>query len=180
MAAEENGLGKLSRFRRPELQLKLCPGAEPDETHGLAVLDWQQGRIAEARAGYERALALARQLGDPSAERDETHGLAVLDHDAENYDQAEEGFERALVLARQLGDPSAEAAELRNLGNLMHSRGQGERGRPMILESLAISERLSDPYNMGVCRRYLAAFDEEAGNKPSAIVHYREAVRRFE
>ena len=40
--------------------------------HALASLNGDQGRLTEARAGFERALALARQLGDPAAEAHRT------------------------------------------------------------------------------------------------------------
>ena len=79
--------------------------AEREEVHSLAVLDRQMGRLAEARAGYERALALARQLGDRQPSGTEVHGLAVLDEQTGRLAEARAGYERALALARQLGDP---------------------------------------------------------------------------
>ncbi len=44
------------------------PAAEGAETHALAVVDFAEGDIVAAKEGYERALEIARRLGDPSKE----------------------------------------------------------------------------------------------------------------
>ena len=144
------------------------------------MLKAQTGDVVGAQAGYEEALALARQLRDPSAERAELHGLAVLKAQTGDVVGAQAGFEEALALARQLRDPAAIAVELRNLGVLIGQNGQPERGRALIEESLSLSTQLGDPMAAGKCHQFLAWLDRDAGDRAGAIAHYREALRRFE
>jgi len=145
------------------------------------VLDFQQGKLTEARAGYERALELAKQLGDVSAEQEETHALAVLDDQEGKYPEARIGYENALELAKQLGDVSAEATELRNLGMMLaQNLGEVATGRAMIEESLTLSERLGQVYETGKCHEFLAWLDRDAGNRLEAAEHYRQALQRYE
>ena len=77
-------------------------------------------------------------------------------------------------------DPAAIAVELRNLGALIGQHGQPERGRALIEESLSLSTQLGDPMTTGKCHQFLAWLDEQSGDRAGAIVHYREALRRFE
>ncbi len=60
--------------------------------HQLAATQADLGHVAEARAGYERALALARELGDPAAERAEVHELAELDRRQGRLEDAHMAF----------------------------------------------------------------------------------------
>lgn len=154
--------------------------AEQDELHALAGLDRKAGRLSEARVGYEYALRLARQLHNLAAERAALHGLALLDSMMGRRGEARQGFEMSLELARQLHDPAPEAAELRDYGLFLCKHGEIEQGRSMIERSLEINKRLRAIYFIGKGHEFLGMVDEQEGKKAEAIVHYREALRRFE
>ena len=65
--------------------------------HGGRCTNWRcsrskTGDVAGAQAGYEEALALARQLRDPSAEQAELHGLAELKRKMGDLDRRSYGL----------------------------------------------------------------------------------------
>jgi tetratricopeptide (TPR) repeat protein len=72
--------------------------------HQLAVVFAGTGRLDEARAGFERALALARELHDPAAEAAELRNLGVFL--AQQFDEPAEGRRRildSLAISERLG-----------------------------------------------------------------------------
>ncbi len=113
--------------------------------HEWAVIQSNIGRISEARAGYNRALALAQQLGNPELERREVHGLAALDGQTGRLTEARAGYERALALAQQLGDPAAERREVHGLSVMDRQMGQLAEARAGYERALALARQLGDP-----------------------------------
>jgi tetratricopeptide (TPR) repeat protein len=113
--------------------------------HELAVLKAQTGDVVGAQAGYEQALALARQLHDPAAERVELHGLAVLKSKTGDVVGAQAGFEQALALARQLHDPAAEQRELHELAVLKAQTGDVVGAQSGFEAALSLARQLRDP-----------------------------------
>ena len=150
------------------------------ETHELAVLDAQTGRIAEARVGYEEALRSAKELGDLGAIQTETHGLAALNFREGKLEAARDSYLRALELARQLRDPSKEAYELRNLANTLRFLGETHEAREYLQESLALSQRINDPYQIGTTYLFLGLLNMQERRRDDAIADYREALRYLE
>ena len=146
------------------------------------MLDFQQGQVAEARAGYQEALRLAQELGDTSAIQAETHGLAVLDWQQGRMAEARAGYEEALRLAHELGDRDAEQLELRSLAETIRYLGLEERAqaRALLREALAISKQLGSPYNVGVNYEFLGRLEEQERHRQAAIAAYGEALQRFE
>lgn len=142
----------------------------------LAVQDWKLGRLVETRAGFERALALALQLGDPAAERVEVHSLAVLDRQTERLTEARVGYERALALARQLGDPSAEQAEVHALAVLDGQTGRLVEARAGYERALALARQLGDPAAESMELRNLGVFIGQNGEPAQGRQMIAEAL----
>lgn len=153
---------------------------ERSEMHDQAMLDAEQGKVVEARGGYERALQLAQELGDKNAERSEVHALAVLDAEQGKVVEARGGFERALQLAQELGDQRAEAVALTNLGAILGELG--EPGQSIVLnqQALAIAETLGDHLLIGHCHRVLAGIAEDQRDIVTARQEYELALVAFE
>ncbi len=125
--------------------------------HELALLKSITGDLVGAQSGFEEALALARQLGDPSAEQVELHGLAVLKLKTGDVAGAQAGYEEALALAQQLHDPSAEFAELHELAVLKSKIGDLVGAQSGFEEALALARQLHDPADIAMELRNLGA-----------------------
>lgn len=152
-----------------------------EEINNRALLDYQAGRLEEARTGFERALAVAQQRGvSPIEELQAVNNLAALNDQTGRLEEARAEYERALALARQYYQRTEETKVLRNLGLLLGKLGKLEQGRELISQALAISERYTNVYSIGQCHQFLAWFDEDEGKRTDAVVHHYEALRCFE
>jgi tetratricopeptide (TPR) repeat protein len=143
--------------------------------HQLSVTYSQLGRIAEARDGFVRALALAQQLGDPSAERAEVHSLAVLDAQAGLVAEARAGYEQSLTIVRRLGDSAAEQQEPHNLAALDARTGKVEQARAGFEQALALAQQLGDPAAEMAEIYSLAVLDSDARRLPEARAGFYRA-----
>jgi tetratricopeptide (TPR) repeat protein len=148
--------------------------------HELALLNAQTGRVTEARAGYEEALRLARELGDKSAIQTETHELAVLDARAGRVTEARAGFEEALRLARELGDLSAQSTELQALGTHDLRQEDFARAREELIEALALARQVRQPELVAEAAWWLAELDRLEGQEAAACAGFREALVIYE
>jgi tetratricopeptide (TPR) repeat protein/DNA-binding XRE family transcriptional regulator len=146
---------------------------EREDVHDLASLDWQMGRFTEAQRGFERALELARQLGDSEAEVQElqaladlmeelsepeqerkiiylktefyrVYRLALLDDLRGHFVSAHIGFERALELARQLEDSENAREVIHDLASLDWQIGRLTEARSGFERALELARQLSD------------------------------------
>jgi tetratricopeptide (TPR) repeat protein len=144
--------------------------------HEQAVRYGQTGRLSEARAGYERALALARQLGDPAAEQSEVHGLAVQDWKLGRLSEARAGYERALALARQVGNPAAERDEVHALAVMDGQTGRLSEARAGYERALALARQLGDSAAEATELRNLGIFIGQRGEPEQGRKMIAEAL----
>ncbi|GEM_PF-2016359 len=144
--------------------------------HQLATTQRELGQLAEAYAGYEQALTLAKQLGDLAAERVETHALAALYRQAGRRTEARAGYERALALARQLGDLAAEREEVHGLAVLDMQIGRRVEARRAYERALSLAKQLDNPAAERVEVHELAVLDWQTGRLAEARAGYERAL----
>ena len=80
--------------------------------------------MQDARATYERALAIDRELGDGDAQAKVLNSLAIVHAEQGRFDEARAHFESALSISRELGDRRQEGLVLGNLGSLNIEQGR--------------------------------------------------------
>ena len=95
------------------------------------------GRLAEARARHEEALALDRRREHPGAVRDDLRALARLSERQGDRGGAASYLTRAARVSRRMEDLDASEAELRRAISLL---GEGEEARRLAAELEAIQE----------------------------------------
>jgi predicted O-linked N-acetylglucosamine transferase (SPINDLY family) len=118
----------------------------------------QAGRLDEAQAMYERALALDPRLVDA------LHFLGVLAYQGGRHEEAERLIRRALALN------AANAPAHNNLGNVLLARGAPGPAVAAFLDALALDGDYADAYiNLGSA---LAA----QGRSARAVACYRRAL----
>jgi non-specific serine/threonine protein kinase len=147
---------------------------------GAGGLACSHGDYTSARAPFEQALMLQRELGDQAGIALSLTGLGNVAHSQGNQEAARTLYEESLAIRRELGDRWGIANSLSNLGNLAYSlRDYGAAGA-LYEESLAIYREVGDKagiansiYNLGC----LAHIQDDPGLAQS-LFEESLAVRR--
>ena len=104
----------------------------------------------------------------------------MLDITERDFLRAKHGYERALELAQRSEDPITETIELISLGDTLMHFGRYDIAREYVQQAMDISAHLDDVNMVAIIHSMLAELNRRSGDIPSAIAHYREALRRFE
>jgi len=134
------------------------------------------GRMDEATADFDGALALARALGDRQREAGVLAHRGNLCRDQGRMDEARAGLEAALAIAREVGNRRLEGNLLGNLGNLHGEQGRLEDARVHFEQSLAIHREVGNRRIEGIDTSNLGNVHRELGNTGQAEQHYQLAL----
>jgi tetratricopeptide (TPR) repeat protein/TolB-like protein len=138
-----------------------------------ATLLYERGELGRARAGYERTLAIHRDLGHGAGTAAALANIGLVLQQQGDLAQAEAQYEQSLALSRELGDRRREAARLGDLGLMAWRRGNAEKAKRLYEGALAISREVG--YRRGVSSLL---------NNIAVVLRARgelgEALRRFE
>ena len=154
----------------------------------MGVLNYQQGKLRESRACYERALTLLDREGERRAAIGTLINLtAVLQHQGDP-DSATRASERARDLGRELGDRRGEALAIANLATLAEGHGRLDDANTLLEQALRIMREVGDRPNEGQTLANLAAIALASGKPARAralaeaalIVHHEVGNHRFE
>lgn len=135
------------------------------------------GRLDEARASFEQALAQARAAGN---QRNEWHSLQDLGFlwSALDYARAGECFRSSLALARAMNDPSSLGHSLNRIGNWHLNNEDPEPALQYHREALAIFEQLGDRHSQAQTLDLLGLATALANN-PAIDDYYPRAISLF-
>jgi predicted ATPase/class 3 adenylate cyclase len=130
--------------------LEIAGGVESTDAlnvlHGLGILQVQQGEVERAIESFERALAMARGLGERSLEARELNSLGIALRMAGQLDEARRRIARSAEVARELGEPARESTALTNLAVVLIDVAAPAEGLRAAREALAASSRLGDEW----------------------------------
>lgn len=147
-------------------------GAALERAHalrGLGLLDFAEGRHAEARRGMEAALALFRELGDGTGLGFALIGLGELARMEERYDEAAAYFAEQAALRRAQGSELNAAIGLHNLGQVALARGQVGEAKALLTETLKLCHRYGGRQGMAEALAGLAAVALAEGAPERAV-----------
>jgi tetratricopeptide (TPR) repeat protein len=102
------------------------------------------GRREPAREAIEKALAIAREIGDMCVEARATGDLGRVFAWCGDQARASEHYERQLAMAREIGDRQIEAYATGNLGNALRSLGRFAEALEYQLRKLALTREGGD------------------------------------
>jgi predicted ATPase/DNA-binding SARP family transcriptional activator len=122
-----------ARATRRRNQMRLCL-----QVMGLAW--WQQGAMQIARRSFERALAIAENIGDDASRAAHLHGIAMCAKSEGDYDTAIGAFEQALAIFRTSGNAQGEAMTLDNMALVARMQLHFAAARRFSTACLAIAE----------------------------------------
>jgi class 3 adenylate cyclase/tetratricopeptide (TPR) repeat protein len=134
------------------------------------------GRYEECVAEYERALAIAREVGDAAVE---TAVLIALGDACNLYHRTEESLRRldeALRIARRTGDRASQALCLTTMALTRYACGQITPDEPLELGTALASARDLDDRRRALALAYTAIIHEWRGEYDEAMPHLREAM----
>lgn len=174
LAALERRLGRFDRARH---ELDLVDDGGFDATLERAHVDRMQSRAESALAGYERALGLAEQSGEP-AQRCTAYGeLGRMLQSLGRFSEAQALHRQAAGLARSLGLPHREALERSLYARATHRAGAVGEAISLHEQALALHEQLDQPRLVAAELGHLAFCHHETGDTSRAEALYRRSLQ---
>ncbi len=148
----------------------------------LGVVEQEQGRLAEARAWYERSDAIAAQRRDKQALGSTAQNLGIVcqfegeqatrqgDADAagRHFAQAELFLLKSLRLGTERGDEPGQAASHDQLGQLSRLMGDLDRAETHAQRAREIHERLGDVRGLSITYQTLKLIAQAHGDEAQA------------
>jgi ATP/maltotriose-dependent transcriptional regulator MalT len=123
--------------------------------NAAGVIQWFEGKYAEARPLLEEAEAIAREVGD---QRELALAVRFLGHVLYNlgeFESVARSLEESLVLARKLQDRYGIAWSLHFLGDLVLQQGNPERAQRLYEESIDLVRELKEKGLLALAARRL-------------------------
>ena len=171
--ALESEYGSLDEIKRSiELKEKLLSElSAEDEISGyllgsLGLLYWQIGSYKKSLEYTEKALEVARDIGNRKNEGASLGNLGNTYSALGQVERAIEYYEQALAIAQEIGDRRGEGNRRGNLGNAYSDLGQVERAIEYYKQALSIGLEIGDRHgegnwlnNLGVVFKDLEKYD---------------------
>jgi predicted ATPase len=168
--------------------LERAVAASPDATtrqrvkalHGAGVLARQQSENEQAAVLLEKALALAREIGDERGVADGLASLGNLASEQGDLTRAENLFTEALTQWRRLENTDGVAGELVSLALLALDRGDLDLAATRLRESLALYRELKAEWEIALVLHNLGDVAYEQGDLDQAAALQAEALTLWE
>jgi DNA-binding SARP family transcriptional activator len=129
-----------------------------------------------ALATLDRAVSLARQVGDPAL----LHHVLCEMWGVGRLPRARAALEEALALVRRLGDRQEEVGTLAKLADLLARQGDFPAAMEYACQGLALAERVDSPAYGAWNRRALGQALVALGQTDEGLAHLRDAAQTFE
>ncbi len=158
---------------------------EADYPHGemvalnalASILRRDEDRHQEAIPLYQRALEIARQLGDEQAQAGILNNLGLVQYETGDLVSARPNLEQALQLARQQGNRGRVGRVRHNLGSLAWSQGRLADAERDFSAALEICRERSDRVGEAETLSSLGITWEAQGRWEEATKAYRQALK---
>ncbi len=121
-----------------------APIARAKALHGAAVMTFEQGDIATARALHEANLAILRELQDERGIAETLFDLGLVLFYQDDYQASGSRFEQSIALERKLGDRWGTAMGLSRLSTVAYVLGDHAAASVYVEESMAIARELGE------------------------------------
>jgi len=148
-----------------------------DAAGGVA---YWQGDFESARAFYEEALAIYRELGDRAGEADQLYNISFTHSVPQtDFDEAERLGREALEIFRELGNTAGEAKCLWALSWSGLQRKELKLAREYLVAAQGAFRELGDVFGLGWALHSLGILDVLEGRLVEADRAFREALTAF-
>jgi tetratricopeptide (TPR) repeat protein/CHAT domain-containing protein len=138
--------------------------------------DFVRGRqYAAAQGAYERAVDIARRVGDRKAEGEALQNLANAFYYQRNFPRALESYEQRLTIERERHDDAAIAAALVGVAIIRYSYAEYGVALSTYREALALQEKLTDQAAVATTLISTGNVLYLLGDFPASIADYRRS-----
>ncbi|MEO1084911.1 MAG: tetratricopeptide repeat protein, partial [Acidobacteriota bacterium] len=141
-----------------------------------AALRHRQGRMADARVAYDKAVTGFRRLGDLRSEAASLNNYASLLNSEGDQDGVIEALSRSIEIKRGLGERSGLVMSLSNLANIHILRGDLDPASALLDEAMEVARDIDDPHRLAVCLRSQGRLAEALGDLDTAESRFQEAL----
>jgi len=156
----------------------LPAAAEARALLAAAGMWWTQGGLDRARAGVDRALALAQDVGDMETVAQAEHISGHVEHALGNVDVARERFARAIELFRTLAIPSGTGTALSGMAVLALATGDAAQAERLLIEATSVLKH-AGPWFLTWSLYVRAVLAVRRGHPDEAIALVRESLTRI-
>ncbi|HZV03392.1 MAG TPA: tetratricopeptide repeat protein [Planctomycetota bacterium] len=147
---------------------------------GAGGLAHTQADTSGARASWEEALEIARELGDRSTVSRALNNLGIVATIGGDYARARQRLEESARIAREIGDGAFAARSVLNLAIIAKNEADFPRARALLDESARLSDGAGDRLNAAKARRMLGDLCVEVNDYDAAARHFQDALSVFE
>jgi tetratricopeptide (TPR) repeat protein len=142
----------------------------------LGILYGQIGSYNKSLEYSEKALKVAKEIGDRQNEGSLLGNLGIAYSNLGQVERAIEYYEQALAIAKEIGDRRSEGTLLGNLGIAYSNLGQVERAIEYYEQALAIAKEIGDRRGEGDALGNLGIAYSDLGQVERAIKYYEQAL----
>ncbi len=147
---------------------------------GAGRLEENVGRLSQAQAWYQVALALAETLQDRRPEVETLLALGDVTLELGQYAEGARHYQRALVLAEGEFNQSGAVDASVGLGNAAFERAEWGGARAWYSRALRLAAAGNDRRRLGLIEHRLGLLDRRQGDLAGAGEHLRRARECFE
>jgi tetratricopeptide (TPR) repeat protein len=147
---------------------------------GAGRLEEKVGRLSQAQAWYEVALALAETLQDRRPEVETLLAIGNVSLTLGQYSEGARHYQRALVLAEAEFNQAGGVDASLGLGNAAFERAEWSGARAWYSRALRLTEAGNDRLRLGLVEHRLGLLDRSQGDLAAAGDHLRRARECFE
>ena len=143
----------------------------------LGIAHYRLGNYKTAIHYYERALKIAKDLGDRSGEGKVYENLGIVHRNLGHYETAIHYNTRHLKIAEELNDKAGEGNAYGNLGNAYHCLGKNKTAKDYHERHLKIAEEQGDRLAESKARCNLGNTHLSLGHVKTAIANYESHLK---
>ncbi len=143
-----------------------------------------QGTSYEGKKEYDKALEyylkikeIAELLGDEEAVAISLNNMGNISKEHKKYDEALSNYFKALEIRNKIEDQEGIATTLQNMGAIYNLQKRNKEAIEYGLKSLTVAKGIEALDLVKDAEGLLSQAYEDLGDKPAALLHYKEFVR---
>jgi CheY-like chemotaxis protein len=140
----------------------------------LGALNWQQSKLNEAIANFNKSLELNVQLGNPNAQRIINGYLGLIYLEKEDYENAIKSFTASIELNKNSGKKQELISDYYNIALAYQALGDYEASNTNAQISLDKSLEINNLRTAKSCFLLMAENSEKQGNNKEAADYYEQ------
>ncbi len=143
----------------------------------IGILYRNIGLYKKALEHFEKALKIAKEMGDIQSEVESLQNIGEAYLYLENLSRAKEYCEKGLKMAQEIGDEQKEAVLIREIGRVYYSQNKYRESIKQFEEALEIAQKIGSKYLKGASLDNLGMAHSSLGDMKKAIEYYKKALK---